>query len=235
MSDFFQFKQFKVYHQKSSMKVGTDGVLLGCYAEIGDTKRILDIGCGSGVISLIAAQKSQADIIAIDIHKASAKEAQENFNRSPWRNQLQSKPISVQDFSLSNPKAFDVILSNPPFFENSMKSISDQRNLARHTDTLNSEDLLNAGIQLLNTQGIISIIMPIVEGEELIRTALTKGYFLKRKLLIFPKASKAANRLIIDLCRYPSESKEDQLIIRKENNEYTQEYRNMTKDFYLAF
>ncbi len=235
MSDFFQFKQFKVFHGHSSMKVGTDAVLLGSYSYVKEAENILDIGCGSGVISLIAAQRSTASILGIDIHKSSVKEAQQNFIISPWANQLRAQHISLQELIKKESKQYDYIMSNPPFFENSQKSPDSKRNLARHNDSLSSLDLILSTKILLKTRGILSIILPQIEGEDFIRIAIKNEYFLKRKILVHPKPSKKYNRVIFDLCLYPTPTTCEKLIIREENNEYSKHYRELTKDFYLAF
>jgi tRNA1Val (adenine37-N6)-methyltransferase len=235
MSKYFQFKKFKVFHDKSSMKVGTDAVLLGAYLSLENVENILEIGMGSGLISLIAAQKSGANIMAIDIHENSVIQAQENFSLSPWAKRLKAEFISIQDFSKTKQIKYDCIFSNPPFFENDLKSDNKDRNIARHNDYLSPLELILSAKILLKTKGILSIILPKTEGEQFIKLALENGYYLKRKILIYPKTSKSANRIIFDLCFYPVETVIESLVIRKENNDYSQEYRDLTKDFYLAF
>lgn len=217
------------------MKVGTDAVILGCFIEMDSTKNILDIGCGSGIISLIAAQKSNAQIRGIDVDEDSVKQAQENFELSPWVTHLRAQHISLQDFSQNNEAKFDLIISNPPFFINSMKSPSDRRNLARHTDSLSSQDLLNAARILLTTHGRLALILPSTEGEELIKLALNDSFFLRRKIYIQPKPSKNANRLVLEFGLSPCDLKEEKLAIREEDYTYSKDYRQLTKDFYLAF
>jgi len=235
MNDFFQFKQFKVFHSKSSMKVGTDAVLLGCYLSLENCKSILEIGCGSGVISLVAAQRSEASILGIDIHKDSVLQAQQNYKISPWASQLTSQQISLQELAKKNNQRFDCIMSNPPFFENSMKSPSFKRNLARHNDSLSPTDLILSVKKLLNPNGILSLVLPKTEGEDFIRLSIKHGFFLKKKVQVFPKSSKEYNRVIFDLIQVPMPTICEKLIIREENNEYTAKYRELTKDFYLAF
>jgi len=235
MKAFFQFKKFKVFHDQSSMKVGTDAVLLGAFLSCDKAKNILEIGTGSGVIALIAAQKTSAQIIAIDIHKNSVIQAYKNFSLSPWAGRLKSQHISIQDFSKKQELLFDCVVSNPPFFENDMKSKDSDRNIARHNDHLSPKELIDSVRKILHPRGIISLILPKTEGELFIQMALENKYYLKRKILIYPKKSKPANRIIFDLCLYQTITKFNSLVIRNENNEYTQQYRELTKDFYLAF
>lgn len=233
--NFFQFKQFKVHHDQSSMKVGTDAVLLACLAEMGDSKQILDIGCGSGIISLICGQNSNAQILGIDIDNDSIEQAKNNFKWSPWAQKLKASCISLQDFSSSSTKLFDLIISNPPFFVDSMKSGIKKRNLARHNDHLSFQDLIISSKSLLNSHGKIIIILPFTEGLELIQIATENDLYLSKQISIFPKKSKEANRLVIEFGLTKSTTSKLELIIREENNEYTKEYKELTKDFYLAF
>jgi tRNA1Val (adenine37-N6)-methyltransferase len=231
---FFQFRQFKVFHEKSSMKVGTDAVLIPCLTDFSNAQKILDVGCGSGVISLMCAQLSNAEILAIDIHKNSVEQAQENFNVSPWANRLISKHISFQEFAKQNPGKFDLIISNPPFFKDSMKSPEMNRNLARHTDALSQRDILNSARSLLKLQGILSLILPLTEGEEMILKAKEEGFHLKTRVNIKPKSTKSVNRIVIQFSLNEQKVEVRELIIREENNEYTKAYKELTKDFYLA-
>lgn len=231
---YFQFKNFKVFHDKSSMKVGTDAVLLPCLTDLSNTHHILEVGCGSGVISLMCAQLSIAEILGIDIHRDSVEQARENFNLSPWSERLQAKPISFQELAAKNNQKFDLIISNPPFFIGSLKSPQENRNLARHTDTLSQKDLLQSAHSLLLPHGILSLILPLTEGQELILIAKEEGFHLKSRANIKPKPSKSTNRIAIQLGLNEQEVENKELIIREENNEYTKAYKELTKDFYLA-
>jgi len=130
----FQFKQFTVWHDKCAMKVGTDGVLLGAWADMEQARSILDVGTGSGLIALMAAQRNlTAAITAIDIDESAIIQARENFDRSPWVNRLTAEPISLEDFAGSTDAMFDVIVSNPPYFHQSLHSPDKKRTLARHS------------------------------------------------------------------------------------------------------
>lgn len=230
---FFQFKQFKVCHDKSSMKVGTDAVLLPCLTDLYKAQNILEVGCGSGVISLMLAQLSEAHILAIDIHRDSVDQALENFELSPWKKRLNAQYISLQEFANTSQTKFDLIISNPPFFIDSLKSPEKNRNLARHNDSLSQTDLLLSARQLMNPKAVLSLILPLTEGEEIIRKAIEEGFYLISRVDILPKPSKKVNRMVIELSLSEQNFKQKQLIIREENNEYTQAYKELTKDFYL--
>jgi len=217
------------------MKVGTDAVLLACYIPYQNANKILEIGCGSGVISLVMAQLCSAQIQAIDIHKSSVVQAKENFKISPWSNRLKASLVSFQDFALNGMEKFDHIISNPPFFQNSMKSPSDQRNLARHTDTLLFLEMIEASLLLLNDKGMLSVILPMVEGQGFEEIALQKGFSLHQKVLIYPKPERAPNRVVLSFGLFKKDCETKELIIRLQNNEYSENYKELTKDFYLAF
>lgn len=216
------------------MKVGTDAVLLPCLTDFSQANHILEVGCGSGVISLMSAQLSQAQIHAIDIHLQSVNQAQQNFKESPWSNRLTVQNISFQEFAQSCTQEYDLIISNPPFFIDSLKSPIENRNLARHNDHLTHSELLNSARQLLKPNGTLSVILPQNEGVEFTKKALKDGFYLKSRTEIKPKPSKSANRVVIELCLVQQDNHVKQLIIREENNEYTQAYKELTKDFYLA-
>jgi len=234
-NNYFQFKQFKVFHDKSSMKVGTDAVLLACLCSIENKNDVLDIGCGSGIIPLILAQRSKAKITGIDIDSKSVIQTRENFDISKWSERLTADHISIQDFGNNSQQKFDLIVSNPPFFVKSTKSPSIIRNLARHNDTLSFLALIIAAKKLLTEYGIFSLILPETEGEAFIELSIKNGFYLKGKHLIFPKASKVCNRIVFDLSLKKTYTTCRKLIIREENNEYTQAYKKLTADFYLAF
>lgn len=234
--DYFQFKQFIVHHAYSTMKVGTDAVLLATLSKVPQTGNILEVGTGTGLISLMLAQQSQADITAIDIHQASVWEARANFKESPWSNRLKSLMISYQSYAeQGNPVRYDLIISNPPFFENDLKSKDENRNLARHNDQLSSIDFLKASKYFISEQGHLSLILPVTEAEIFIQKAKNYGFFLEKKISIFPKPEKAANRLVLSFGNQKTKRiLEDNLIIRNTDNSYTKAYRKLTEDFYVS-
>lgn len=233
-SDYFQFKQFLVHHNYSTMKVGTDAVLLGTLADVQYVKSILEIGCGSGLISLILAQRSSAKITAIDLHQASVWEARANFKESPWSDRLTALYISYQQFaSQGNPARYDLIISNPPFFENDLKSADAVRNLARHNDQLSTLEFLRASNYFLSEAGIICVILPITEAQKFIREAEEQQFYLNKKIEIKPKPSKDANRMILTFSKRKNELKKEVFTIREDSNKYTEEYRKLTEAFYV--
>ena len=190
-TDNFLFKKFSVSHSRSTMKVGTDSVLLGSIVgqsflcEQYNINHILDIGTGCGVLSLIMAQYfSNAIIDAIDIDEMSVDEAKNNFLNSPWHNRLTVENIALQQFTKHN-KYYDLIISNPPYFENSLKSLSVTRSNARHTDTLPLEELASCVIDLLTEEGVFSCIFPEQTGERFKLIASVKGLYCIKENKIF--------------------------------------------------
>ncbi|MBN1650899.1 MAG: methyltransferase [Bacteroidales bacterium] len=235
-SDYFQFKQFIVHHTYSTMKVGTDAVLLGSLITIPSEGKILEVGTGTGIISLMLAQRSSAEITAIDIHQASVWEARANFKASPWSNRLKALMISYQLYAAQgNPVRYDLIISNPPFFENDLKSSDKKRNLARHNDHLSYRDFLLASRYFINEQGKLAVILPVAEAENFIREAEQWQFYLERKIEIKPKPKKEANRLILSFGNQaPKTLKTEALTIRNNDDSYSEAYKKLTADFYVS-
>ena len=232
----FQFKQFYVAHDHSSMRVGTDAVLLGVAARVENAENILDVGTGCGVIALVMAQKSAARITAIDIDRQSAEEAEKNFAASPWGHRLKAVHTPLQAHLADLHACYDVIVSNPPFFQDSLKAPDEVRNRARHNDTLSYEELAGASYRLLTGKGALWIILPINESKKFEKIARDYGLFLKYELLIHPKPGREPNRRIMEFVTIAVEHSEtEKLIIREENHEFTREYKEFTSDFYLHF
>lgn len=230
---YFRFKQFTVFHDKCAMKVGADGVTLGAWADVSDVKSILDVGCGSGLIALMLAQRSNAEIVAVDIETQCIIQSQENIEKSPWEERISVVYASFQDFASVVSQKFDLIVSNPPFFIHSLKNPSYARSVARHTDTLLHEDLLKNAKKLLAGNGRFCVILPVTEGKEFITLAEKENLFCSKKVTVFPNYEKSAKRLLLEFKHEKSECKEGNLTIEKERRVYTDEYRELVKDFYL--
>ncbi|GAP43072.1 tRNA1(Val) A37 N6-methylase TrmN6 [Lentimicrobium saccharophilum] len=232
----FRFKQFSVEDTACTMKVGTDSVLLGAWAAVNGSSKILDIGTGCGILALMAAQRSGAGIIGIDIDTASVEAAHINFSRSPWSERLTAFNLSLQDFCSKNPPQFDHILTNPPFFINSLKAPLPSRNRARHNDELPFPELAKHCRQLLKPEAKLSLVLPVQEAALFLNTARENGLYLSRTLEIRPYTHRPVNRMLMEFRRNPAnETATDRLGIRGEDNSYTPEYRNLTKNFYLNF
>ncbi len=232
----FRFKQFIVEDTACTMKVGTDSVLLGAWAAVKGSCTILDTGTGCGILALMAAQRSDAGIIGIDIDAASVEAAHLNFSRSPWSGRLTAFNLSLQDFVSKNPPQFDHIITNPPFFVNSLKAPLPSRNRARHNDELPFPELAAYSRQLLKPEGKLSLVLPVQEAAFFLDTARENGLYLSRSLEIRPYTHRPVNRKLMEYVKNPdTETATERLAIRGEDNAYTPEYRELTKEFYLDF
>lgn len=232
----FRFKQFSVEDGECTMKVGTDSVLLGAWAQLPSTGNVLDVGTGCGLLALMVAQRSNAFITAIDIDEPSIKQAQENFTVSPWTSRLNALVISFQDFASSVPATFDLIITNPPYFVNSLKAPHAPRSNARHNDGLPFAELAALSVQLLNEKGRLCLILPVNESELFAEIALNCGFYLIRQLSVVPVANKQPNRLLMEFSKKASDKVvAESLTIRNEGGSYTSAYKEMTSAFYLDF
>lgn len=233
-NNFFQFKHFRVVQEKSAMKVGIDGVLLGAWADFDNEQRILDVGTGTGLLALMASQRTSACVDAVEIEPEAAQEAESNFQNSPWSERLQLFVTAFQNFETE--KKYDHIISNPPFFEDSPKSDDDKRARARHADSLTLADLLTKAVDLLEPHGKISLVLPLEKEERLRYLARTLGLWVTKCARVFPDERKKSHRILVELSADRQVDLIETIYIRHaETGEYTDQYRQLTKDFYLAF
>jgi tRNA1Val (adenine37-N6)-methyltransferase len=232
----FKFKQFTLTDNRSAMKLSTDAVLLGAFAGLAGARHVLDVGTGSGIVALMVAQRCPAMVTGIDIDGPSIEDARENFGKSPWSHRLKAEHQSLQEFSQAPGQKFDVVVSNPPFFSNSQRSPVRVRNLSRHDIHLSLTAMIPLITNVLQPGGSCSFIIPADKGALFDQIANNNGLGLLRKTSVFPKASRAANRLLLEY-RHDrwGGHEEETLVIRGENGNFTEEYRNYTRDFYLNF
>jgi tRNA1Val (adenine37-N6)-methyltransferase len=229
----FHFKQFSISHDRSTHKVGTDGVLLGAWVNVDGASRILDIGTGSGVVAIMLAQRTSpsAKIDAVEIQESDAKQAEANVKNSPWSEKVSVIHSAIQDFKPDH--QYDLIVSNPPFFINSWLPPDQSRSKARHSHELSFPDLVANISQLLVPEGKFSVILPFTEGRQFIRLAEGLGFFLSRKMSFRSRQDKPIERLLIEFSRTAGDVKEEELVLYVKNEEWTEEYRALTRDFYL--
>jgi tRNA1Val (adenine37-N6)-methyltransferase len=230
----FRFRQFTLHHHQSTMKAGTDAMLLGSWLPLtGQEQRVLDVGTGSGIVALMLAQRSQAFIHAIDIHQASVQEAAQNFQNSPWSNRLNAEFISFQKFALQQSRHYDLIVSNPPFFHNSLLPSDERLKMAKHNLNLSIADFINSSLLLLAPQGRLAVIMPIPEAADFCAGAEAKGLFMQHQLFVMPTPEHPPSRRILLLARQPADKINTQhLTVRQTNGKYTEEYISLTRDFH---
>ncbi len=229
----FRFKRFAVNHTQSSMKVGTDAVLLGSWVNCTNSKTILDVGTGCGVIALMLAQRCTASIHAIDIHRPSVIEAEMNFKNSDWNNRLTLQNIAFQQFR--NDFRYDLIVSNPPFFRNCLKVNEPARNNARHDDTLPFEALIEAVKLNLADDGIFALVLPVAEFYVFERLAGNSNLFPERRLIVQTRRNKPALRILAEFRTRHRPCTDSSIDIYDENGSFTSAYKMLTKDFYLDF
>lgn len=232
---YFRFKKFTVYHDKCAMKVGTDAVLLGAWADTSFCRNILDIGTGTGIIALMLAQRSQATVEAIDIDKEACVQATENAAASPYTERIKVIHASCADFAASNQqKRYDLIVSNPPYFINSLKCPDNKRTVARHTDTLLLSDLIREAQTLLSLSGRIALVLPYERLEEVKALASANHLYICRQTDVIPTPGAAPKRLLVELSTTEENIKNrDTLTIEEARHQYTPEYIALTKEFYL--
>ena len=229
---YFAFKQFTVRHDRCAMKVGTDGVLLGAWTDLSHSRRILDIGTGTGLIALMLAQRCMdVRITAIDLDSAAVEQAQENIQASPWKDRIEALQ---QDICTYHPNGtFDTIVSNPPYFIDSLKCPDGQRSTARHTDTLDADRLIGKVSELLTSDGRFSIILPAEQTEDLIRVAGEKGLHPSRQTWVITRPGLSPKRILMEFRKIPVTLQPDELVIELERHVYSEEYIALTKEFYL--
>jgi tRNA1Val (adenine37-N6)-methyltransferase len=233
---YFQFRQFKIVQEKSAMKVGTDGVLLGAWVNTGSAQTILDVGTGTGLIALMLAQRSDAAITALEIEKNSFDEACFNFGQSPWAARITPVNQSFQEFCSTPREKFDLIVSNPPFFENSTKAPGKPRSDARHTDLLPYRDLVEGSAKLLTGYGRLSVIIPADASTRFVSVAESVGLVISRVTRVRSKPDKPFHRFLIEFSKEKNEPEIGELAIEQElRHQFTPEYKNLTKEFYLLF
>ncbi len=217
------------------MKVGTDGILLGAWVNTAHCKQILDVGTGTGLIALMLAQRTWANITGIEMEEKAALEARQNIADSPWENRINVQHISLQKFTKSAANTFDLIISNPPFFSNALKAEHENRTLARHNDSLPLSDLVSCSFRLLNPDGRLAVILPPEQAKELEVVACEKEFTLIRETEIRPNSRKKVNRILLEFSKKEAALEKDCLTIYGENGEYTKPFKSLTKIFYLRF
>ncbi len=242
--DHFQFKQFLVEQDRSVFKVGTDGVLLGAWAGVEKAGSILDVGTGTGLIALMLAQRTDASVMgagipiaAIEIHQASCEQAMENIRTSPWAHRIKVINQSFQDYCKTGPGLFDLIVSNPPFFIDSWKPEDPGKEISRHDTLLSLGDLVSGVVKLLTREGRVCLILPVEESNKMQMLAGEKGLHLHRICRVSPTTSLPVKRHLLEFRMKPVEMMLDSemAIERDRRHDYTDAYRELTRDFYLAF
>lgn len=230
----FKFKQFSLQHEKSAMKIGADGLLLGALAKHKAPSNILDIGTGCGLIALMLQQKfRKAKITALEPNKLAFDEASDNFQNAPFAQNPLAILSTLQNF---NPgEYFDLIVSNPPFFSDSVSSGNKDRDMARQANFLPLQTLIEKSASLLATNGNFVIVYPMQHLGQIIAISLTYKLYVSEIITIVPNSTSPAKRVIITLGRNKLEPVERTIQIETSRNCYTPEYVAITKDYHLNF
>jgi len=231
----FTFKQFQVNQDRCAMKIGTDGVLLGGWTPlINNPYNVLDIGAGTGILSLMLAQRSNAEQIdAIEIDEDAYEQCFENFEASPWGDKLFCFHAGLDEFVDEPEDEYDLIISNPPFYTDDFKSDNASRDLARFEDALPFEELIEAAALLLSDNGIFSVIIPFKEEERFVSMCKELDLFPLKITRVKGTPTSEIKRSLLAFCRIEQTPLIDELIIEISRHNYTPEYIELTKEFYL--
>jgi tRNA1Val (adenine37-N6)-methyltransferase len=229
-SNSFRFQQFEVFHDRCGMKVGTDGVLLGAWVQTLEARRILDVGTGSGLIALILAQHSEVEIIGIEFDAAAAEQADENARNSPWPHRIN---MVHKDFRTYQEGLFDLIVSNPPFFQNALHAPAPIRNQARHDVTLSYEELISKASTLLTQEGRLAVIIPSSAQQEFEDICWSSKLYLKRCCEVSTLEGQAPKRVLLEFSRKRVETERTTLVLGIKGNARSDAYSALTFDLYL--
>jgi tRNA1Val (adenine37-N6)-methyltransferase len=235
-NSYFSFKQFTIHQERSAMKVCTDACILGAWTATkiennNEVKNILDIGTGTGLLSLMLAQKSNARIDAVELNEDAASQAIENIGQSPWSERIQVFNSKIQQFDTAN--KYDLIISNPPFFEDDLRSDDHKKNDAKHDTALTLQELLNAIKKNLSETGFASILIPYNRTVYFKNIAEIEGLFINEILKIKQSPTHSFFRSVIILAGIKKEYKEEILIINDEQRQYPEAFKALLKDYYL--
>jgi tRNA1Val (adenine37-N6)-methyltransferase len=233
---YFQFKQFRIEQDKCAMKVGTDGVLLGAWANPGSAKRILDVGTGTGLIAIMLAQRSNAIIDAVEIENVAYLQALENGRSSPWSDRLSFFNDSFEKFIEKAGNKYDLIISNPPYHTEAINSPNSGRRLARQAESLHFSLIINSASALLTAKGRISFILPVSEEIKAQKLATDCSLICTRLTHIIPCPGKESSRSLMEFSYELQPLRENTIIIEEAGrHQYSIDYMQLTKDFYLNF
>jgi tRNA1Val (adenine37-N6)-methyltransferase len=228
----FKFKQFEIYQDNSAMKVGTDAILLSVWARVTKAYHILDVGTGTGIISLICAQRNdRATIEGIEIDSGGFADASLNFANSPWSNRLIAHHSDFLDFTTE--KTYDVIISNPPYFTNSLRASDPSRSAARHDDSLPAQAFLEKSASLLNSEGLLAVIFPKNQFEKWESEASLHGLYPVRICNVFTLPNRESQRVLVEYKKQACDIPEmESILIEKIPGQLSEHFKSLTKDFF---
>jgi Predicted O-methyltransferase len=233
--DGFTFKQFFVAHDRCAMKVGTDGILLGAWAPVAKVKRILDIGSGSGLLALMLAQRTEQHVTidAVELDAQAASQASENAAESPWASRVQVECADILTWAPEQTARYDLIVSNPPYFEPGVDCATPERDQARYTGSLDHTALLMAAADLISEEGFFCVVLPESTGNAFIKKALDIGWYLRLRTDIADNEARLPHRVLLALSPKEGECFSDRMVIRGPDQRYSEAYTALTQAFYL--
>jgi len=232
-NSWFRCKQFLIKQDKCSHKVGTDSFLLGSWVNVNNVNKVLDIGTGTGILSLMIAQRTEhTTITAIEIDTQSYEQAKENVYNSPWKERIKVINISLQQFD--EKELFDLIICNPPYFNNSLKSPNLKRNIARHSISLSLNDIIEYAKSHLCRNGKLALILPVTEMEILNHLITKNNLHIIRLAKVYPNYNKPAHRILIECAQYFENYVPEEIVIEaNKRHVYTKKFAELTNEFYL--
>ena len=230
----FFFKKFGLFHHRSTMKIGTDAILLARWTEVSENDDVLDIGTGCGLIPLMLAQKGIKSADAVEIDRDSYEEAAQNFSNSAWKSRIFAINDDIKHYSDICSKKYDLVVSNPPFFFGDNIPEKEKKGLARHTNTLSYNDLLASVKKIMKPDGRFALVLPARESKTFLKEAENQGFYLEKELLIVPIEGKEPNRINMQLVVNQVDSvKIETFVLRHHDHSFTKEYKEFLKDYYL--
>ena len=232
-NQYFDFKHFRVEQDRCSMKVGTDGVLLGAWFPLQPGMSVLDIGTGTGLVALMAAQRGAGNVTAVEIDPDAAEQASENAVNSPWKDRIFVRCTDISDFTADS--GFDRIVCNPPFFRDSLRCPDAGRNTARHNDSLSFETLAGVSSDMLSDDGLLCVVLPYDVVDAFVKCALNEGLNLCRKTDVVTAPGKTPKRSLLAFGKHFVELKTDVIAMYDSKGKESLEYINLVRDFYFKF
>ncbi len=229
---YFQFKQFTIHQANTPMKVGTDGVLLGAWTDISKRDKILDVGAGTGLLSLMLAQRNpKAFITAVEIDRDSYIEAKENIEQSIFKQRIELFHTSFQDYNATD--KYDLVICNPPFFKPTYLSGDEKRDVARQRINFEITDFFEFTFNITNEEGEVVVVYPFEQLEYITKTAAAKKFFIKRQCLVKGNHNKTFKRVLLQFSKQEEKVELSELCIENERHQYTDEFTELVKGFYL--
>jgi len=231
----FEFKQFRIEQSKAAMKVGTDGVILGAWTSVDNAFDILDVGTGTGLIALMLAQRCSARIDAVEIEEAAYCEAKYNLEQSPWKEHLRLYHSDFNAFSKDHLQFYDLIVCNPPFFIDSLKTFDPELAIARHNGSMTFDQLIEGSVKLLKETGRLSVVIPSESYDDFRETARLNGFYLHRYCNIKTKPGKIMCRALLEFSLLPGYTSKSEILIQNDQGVFTDQFKELTGAYYLNF